>query len=286
MVHYLHQLKVQRQHCFAVECWLQGNRSPAAAAALFAARYPPDRLGNPKAPDKFCKLWGSKHDKGQPIADGRGGGHYKLSRKQALKAASIYKRGLPGSNLPFHSVRQALALSPEMRQIQQECSNASPRALARAIKRHDKHLKLETIWFKSALRAATKKERLGNACWNLQQQHNNPGFWLRTIFADGHAVSLPPRTRWTGAGDDRHPRPTTRTHPWLNSKGGATKKAVVYGGVNMVVGAAGLVFCTGTSGLKTKFKASVAACCCRSPGLGAARAPQLLYINLPHHQTT
>jgi hypothetical protein len=49
MVHYLHQLKLQKQRCFAVDCWLESGRSPAAAGALFAARYPAHREGNPSA---------------------------------------------------------------------------------------------------------------------------------------------------------------------------------------------------------------------------------------------
>jgi hypothetical protein len=265
MVHYLHQLAEDRRRRFAVDCWVKGDRSPAKAGSLFSDRYPPGRQGNPKATAKFCQYWGGKHDRGEPLQDQRGGGHFKVSRKLALKASRIYKKGLPRCDLPFRSVKHALANSQQLRSIQQQCGNCSAKTLKRAMKRHDPHLTTETIWFKSALRPASKAERLTNARWNLQKEHNNPVFWQRCIFGDGHTVPLPPRTHWTGAGDDRHPRQTTRCHPLLSSTGAPTKKAVVYGAINAVVGAVDLVFCTGTSDLDCKFEASVGAHWWHSP---------------------
>lgn len=274
MVHHLHQLKLNKMYQYAAHCWKQANFHPAAAGALFAQKYPPDRSGNRSAPDKFCKLWGERALAGKELKDKRGGGHYKVRKRAALKASTIYKKGDAITKLPFTSVRRALQQSKKLREVKAELQ-CSPRTLKAAMHRYDPNLISETIILKPVLSIKQRLDRLANACWNLDKLHNNPDYLAKTLMCDAHQTDFPPPLHLTGAGDSRHPRQTIISHPLLSSQGKPLKKAVVYAGVNQLVGGVGPVFCTGTTDLPNRFKVSPlpplphppAACCSTVDGV-------------------
>jgi hypothetical protein len=270
MVHHLHQRKLNQMHVYAAHCWRQANFQPAAAGVLFAKKYPAHSSGNRSAPDKFCKLWGERAVAGKELKDKWGGGHYKVKKAAAIKASRIYKKGDVITMLPFTSVRRALRQSKKLRQVMEEL-HCSARTLDAAMHRCDPNLTSETLILKPVLSIKQQHDRLANARWNLDKLHNNPDYLMKTLMCDSHTEELPPPGRHlTGAGDKRRPRQTIISHPLLSSHGKPLKKAVVYAGVNQLVGGVGPVFCTGTTDQPNRFQVSPltplpyppAACCC------------------------
>lgn len=245
---------------YAAACYTTAG-SGAAAAALFTARYGPGAVARPS---RFCKKWGTRLQQTGSVEDAyRCGPAHKVSDAAARQASKAFKAGAGSGDAVdgYSSIEQACTSNATLQAALAE-AGCTARTLLRRMRQVDPYLVRRVLRIRPPLSAVNQAKRLQLARLHLQRWHNNPTYFRRVIWLDAKKIYVgAPKGRAIWCDSRRGGNWLVATHPALSSSGGASVniRLEYYAAVNAELGAVDMVWCSTTTGMKRKFKASSAA---------------------------
>lgn len=261
---------------FAAKCYEDARYKKSAAAAAFRARYG----AAVRDAGRFCKKWyrrirllGSAEDLPRP------GRKRLIAPEAATRAARIFEKGMnkgkPADN--FCSVAEGCREKADFnscRLVPGREEPASYRTLLRAMRRQCPTLTTRSLRYKPPLSKKNRRWRHLCSRKNLQRWHDNPNYFKRIMWVDAKTMWVVPkrgRKVWVNSLLLR-PGDLVVTHDALTSSGRPSKRRMrleYYACVNAVLGPIDLVYVTGTTGRRPRYKVRPR-CRARSPAVPAA----------------